>query len=207
MSFEYRWRCTWSGARMTMTSAHEVPSAGVTTWKPASWARWVDFEPSCRPMRTSTPESRRFCACGARYSTLTARPSILEDALGDGLRAATDREQSGLCHLLDAVGLEHAQERLGLARVAGDLDHECVGRDIHHPCAEQVHGLQHLGAGRIVHAHLDEQVFALHGLGLVELDDLDHVDQLVELLGDLLERSILDVDDHGDAREAGHLAH
>src|SRR5205823_5256097 len=36
----------------------------------------------------------------------------------------------------------------------------------------------------------------------VELADLDHVDELEELLGDLLERRRLHVDDDGDAAEA-----
>ena len=35
----------------------------------------------------------------------------------------------------------------------------------------------------------------------LELDDLEHLDQLVELLGHLLEREVLDVDDDGHPRD------
>ena len=45
-----------------MTSAHVVASADDNTVKPASSAFAFDFDPSLSPMRTSTPESRRFCA-------------------------------------------------------------------------------------------------------------------------------------------------
>jgi hypothetical protein len=38
---------------------------------------------------------------------------------------------------------------------------------------------------------LDQEQLALHRLPRLELDDLEHVDQLVELLGDLLERVLL----------------
>ncbi|CAM5500630.1 hypothetical protein SALBM217S_05447 [Streptomyces griseoloalbus] len=41
-----------------MTSASAAASDGVTTRRPCSSALALDFEPSCRPTRTSTPESR-----------------------------------------------------------------------------------------------------------------------------------------------------
>ena len=64
---------------------------------------------------------------GCRAGVLRHPWSVLEDALGDGLAAAADREEARLGDLLDAVGLEHPEERGGLAGVAGDLDHEGVG--------------------------------------------------------------------------------
>jgi hypothetical protein len=39
----------------------------------------------------------------------------------------------------------------------------------------------------------------------VELDDLEHLDELVELLGHLLQRQLLDVDDDGHAGDLGVL--
>ena len=45
-----------------MTSPHLAASATDSTSKPASSAFWMLFEPSFRPTRTSTPESRRFSA-------------------------------------------------------------------------------------------------------------------------------------------------
>ena len=57
---------------------------------------------------------------------------------------------------------------------------------------------------RVVGAGLDgdEQQLALDRVAGVELADLHHVDQLEQLLGDLLERRRLDVDDDRDAAEA-----
>jgi hypothetical protein len=46
----------------------------------------------------------------------------------------------------------------------------------------------------------------LHGVLLLQLDDLEDVDELVELLGDLFERAALDADqdrDAGDLRVLG----
>src|SRR6185437_3143274 len=45
--------------------------------------------------------------------------------------------------------------------------------------------------GTGVGAHLDQRELARHRVVVVLLDDLDDVDQLVELLGDLLERGLL----------------
>ena len=56
-------------------------------------------------------------------------------------------------------------------------------------------------AGGEVGPDLDQQDLALHRGGPVELDDLDHLDQLVELLGDLLQRQLLDVDHDGHPRD------
>ena len=61
---------------------------------------------------------------------LAAGRSGLERALADALAAAADGEQPRLGDLLDAVGLQHAQQRLHLTAVAGDLDDEGVGGDI-----------------------------------------------------------------------------
>ena len=60
---------------------------------------------------------------------------------------------------------------------------------------------EHVAARGLVGAHLDQQQLALHGLLLLQLDDLEDVDQLVELLGDLLERGALDAHQDRDARD------
>ena len=49
-------------------------------------------------------------------------------------------------------------------------------------------------------------MFALHRLCRVKLDDLDHVDQLVELLGDLLEGLVFDIHHNRDPGQALDLA-
>ena len=75
------------------------------------------------------------------------------------------------------------------------------GHDVDDVRAEQLDDLEHVGALRGVGPDLDQQQLALHRRGVLELDDLDHVDQLVQLLGHLLERQRVDVDDDGDARD------
>ena len=45
-----------------MTSDSSAASAGVTTRSPSASALAMLFEPGWRPMRTSTPESRRLSA-------------------------------------------------------------------------------------------------------------------------------------------------
>ena len=52
--------------------------------------------------------------------------------------------------------------------------------------------------------HLDEQQLTLHCLR-IKLNDLQDVDQLVELLGYLLERQLIHVDDDRHARDAFNL--
>ena len=49
----------WSGARIMVTSASFTASAGVSTRRPSFSAFSRLLEPSGRPTRTSTPESRR----------------------------------------------------------------------------------------------------------------------------------------------------
>jgi hypothetical protein len=71
--------------------------------------------------------------------------------------------------------------------------------------AEQLHGLEDVRSGREVGLHLHEQQLPLHRRVRVELDDLDDVDELVQLLGHLLERQLLDVDDDRHPRHLGLL--
>lgn len=54
----YRPRWAVSGARIMMTSASAAASAGVSTRRPCSSAFGRLFEPTGRPITTSTPESR-----------------------------------------------------------------------------------------------------------------------------------------------------
>jgi hypothetical protein len=69
-----------------------------------------------------------------------------------------------------------------------------------------LHDLQHVGAVGLVGGDLDEHEFALDGGRFrIEVDDLQHMQQLVELLDDLLERHLLDVGGDGDAGDVGAL--
>ena len=62
-----------------------------------------------------------------------------------------------------------------------------------------------LGAPLGVGADLEQEQLALDGLVGRELGDAEHVDELVDLLLDLLERVMLGVDAQRDARDAGAL--
>src|SRR3954451_21889843 len=108
----------------------------------------------------------------------------------------------GLRHLLDPERGQDGEQRLQLVRGAGGLEGHRVGVDVDDARAEQLGGLQHLRALGQRRADLHEQQFALDGGALLQLDDLDHLDQLVQLLGDLLERRGLGV---GDDRHAGQV--
>ena len=81
-----------------------------------------------------------------------------------------------------------------LVGVAGGLDDDGVRSHVDHLGAEELDGLEHLRAGVRVRPDLDQQQLALHRGRGIELDDLQHVHQLVQLLGDLLERQVVDVD-------------
>jgi hypothetical protein len=52
-----------------------------------------------------------------------------------------------------------------------------------------------LAAGPRVGPHFDQRKLAGHRVLFLLLDDFDDVDEFVELLGDLLEREVLDGDD------------
>src|SRR5215469_2857403 len=80
-----------------------------------------------------------------------------------------------------------------LNRVRNDLHVDDAG-------AEEPHRLQHFRPAVGVGADLDEDQLALHGLRRLELDDLEDVNELIELLGDLLQGVLVAV--HHD-RHAG----
>src|ERR671914_235736 len=138
--------------------------------------------------------------------TGVVRPLLLANSCGgDGAGTAADGHHPGLHHLPDSEGLEVLQQRAELLSRAGGLDGECLRSDVDGLGAEQVHDLEHLAADARVGAHLHQQELALHRCRRLELDDLDDVDQLVELLGDLLEREVVDGDDDRHPRDLGVL--
>ena len=147
--------------------------------------------------------------CGAGPVRAQARRGRARSqrAVGDRTRAAAERDHAGLDELPDAERLEHAQQRLELVAAAGGLDGDGVRSRRRRPWRGTAATVSSTCSGSARSAlHLDEQQLALHrGVGL-ELDDLEHLDQLVELLGDLLERQlVLDVDHDGHPRDPGVL--
>src|SRR5690606_9510311 len=116
-----------------------------------------------------------------------------------------DRDRAGLHEFLDAEGLQHLQHRGQLVAAAGGLDGDGLRGDVHRLGAEELDDLDDLGARLVVGAHLHQDEFALDGLAGLQLDDLQHVAQLVELLGHLLQREVLDAHHDGDAGDVGVL--
>src|SRR6478735_5574289 len=145
--------------------------------------------------------------CGVRWSEwdgeACCRSGAAEVAVGDRPRAAADGDHAGLDELLDAERLEHVEEGAELVRGAGRLDDDRIGGDVDDLGLEELDSVDDLAAGRCVGADLDEQDLPLDRRVRLELDDLEHLDELVELLGDLLQGGALDLDDH----RQGVLAH
>lgn len=85
---------------------------------------------------------------------------------------------------------------------AGGLDGERVLAHVDHLGAEDVGDLYDLVAALGGGLDLEEHQLALDGVLVGEVGDLVDADQLVELLGDLLEAHLVGLHDDGHAREA-----
>ena len=87
-----------------------------------------------------------------------------------------------------------------MAGEAGEGDHDVLGRlaeDVCFVLLREGADVGCAGAG----GHLAHEQLALDGHCGIEMPYLHHIDQLVQLLDDLFERSRLDVDHDGDATE------
>src|SRR5215207_4897353 len=114
--------------------------------------------------------------------------------VGDALAAAGQGDPAGAGQLADAVGVEQLEHGLDLGRAAGGLDGQGVGADVDDLGPEHLGQLDDLVADRRVGLDLDQDQLPLHRPVRLQLDDLEHVDQLIELLGDLLEGTLGAVD-------------
>src|SRR4051795_4607835 len=111
------------------------------------------------------------------------------------------RHPSGALQLHDAISGEQlfkVVELVGMTVQADGDRLEADGKDL---ALEDRGQLHHLAAVVGVHPNRRQQQLALDGPTRVELADLDHLDQLEELLGDLLERRGVDIDDDRDPAE------
>src|SRR6187431_3184318 len=115
----------------------------------------------------------------------------VEGTFRDGAGPAADGNGSGLDDLPNVIRRKGGEQRVELVGSADGLNHERLRRDVDDVGAEQVDDLQYVSTLAGVGAQLDEQQFALHRTLAIELNDLEHVHQLVELLRDLLERQRL----------------
>src|SRR3954468_2405185 len=121
---------------------------------------------------------------------------------GSGLApTARDRDLARAHHLDHPERPDHLLEGVDLVRRAGDLDDERLARHVDDLAAEDLHRLEHLGALGAVGGDLEQrQLAGDRALGLA-VADLDHVDELVQLLGDLVDRVQRAVERQRDARD------
>src|SRR3954452_10522615 len=129
-----------------------------------------------------------FCLVGLDRTQSSGR--ALELGKGDAPRAL---------ELDDAVRPEELLEVVDLRRMPVERQRDLVVADAEDAALEHLHELEHLAARLRCRLHRAQQQLALDGVGGIELADLHDVDQLEQLVGDLLERRRLDVDDDGDA--------
>src|SRR5688572_19963548 len=115
--------------------------------------------------------------------------------------AAPDPGYAGADGFQDGAAVERLEEGVELLGGAGELDRVGLVGDVDDAPAEDVGGALHLLAVLAGGAHLHEHELALDVLALREVDDLHHVDQLVQLLGDLLDHLV------GARGDDGHPGH
>ena len=120
------------------------------------------------------------------------RPCPWPDLGLGGLRdaaAARHGDLAGADQLDQAERADHVLEGLDLVVGAGDLHGHAALRHVHGLAAEDLGELHHLGAGVAVLARdLEQRQLAGHRLLGLEVADLDHVDELVQLLRHLVDR-------------------
>ena len=88
-----------------------------------------------------------------------------------------------------------------LRGVAGEFERVALFGDVDDAAAEDVGHALHLVALLADRAHLDEHQFALGEAAFGQVDDLDHLDQPVQVLGDLLDHLVGAGGDDGHARQ------
>src|SRR6185312_15600189 len=115
--------------------------------------------------------------------------------------AAPDAGYAGAHGFQDRAAVERVEEGVELLGGAGELDRVGLVGDVEDAAAEDVRGALDLLAVLARGAHLHEHQLALDVLALGQVDHLDHVHQLVQLLGDLLDDLVGAGGDDGHARE------
>src|SRR6478672_6075609 len=114
--------------------------------------------------------------------------------------AAADAGHAGADRLQDRGPVERFQEGVELLGGAGQLDGVGLVGDVDDAPAEDVRDALEFLAVLAGGADLHEHELALDVLALREVDHLHHVDQLVQLLGDLLDDLVAAGGDDGHAR-------
>ena len=103
------------------------------------------------------------------------------------------------------MGADHPLEGLDLVGAARHLDRQRAPGDVDDLRPEDLGELHDLGAALDRGGDLEQRHLAGDRLARLHVPDLDHVDQLVELLGHLVDRVDRAVDGQGDPRDLGVL--
>ena len=100
-------------------------------------------------------------------------------------------------------GCSSSRSASSLSLVPTTRSVSCAPVDVDDLGVEDLGDLQRLGALLALAGDAHQQQLGRHLVAGVEVADLEHVDELVQLLGDLVHRVLVAVDDDGDARELG----
>src|ERR1700730_5844025 len=123
--------------------------------------------------------------------------------IGFMLHCADHRDFPRTHDLLDAERAHQIDERLDLVGVAGHLDGYREIDDVDHVTAKGGDDRVELGPRALVHRHLHHHHLAVDSTDVLEVGDLDHRDQLVELLVYLFEDLVIARRHQHDARDGG----
>jgi hypothetical protein len=104
---------------------------------------------------------------------------------------------------VDAEGPQQLDDGLDLGGLPGGLQRVGVRRHVDHLRPEDVADAQDLRPVRRLGVHLQQEHLALHVILAGEVRDLDHVDQLVQLLDHLLDDEGVAPHDEGHPRHRG----
>src|SRR5690606_12002816 len=104
-------------------------------------------------------------------------------------------------HLDDIPFRQGGDEGVQLVAAAGHLHGVAGGADVDDLTAKDIHAALHLGALGTAGADLDEHQLPLDVGALGQVHHLHHVDELVELLGDLLDDLVIAVGGEGEPRQ------
>lgn len=113
---------------------------------------------------------------------------------------ASKGDFAGAGEVGDAEGFHEFEELVDFAFVAGEFDGEIAVLHVDDFRAENIADLHDFGASRGIDGDAKENEFAIHILIIVEILDVDHLDQFVELFGDLFEHGVVAPNDNGHAR-------
>ena len=105
--------------------------------------------------------------------------------------ATPERDRTGPGLLDDAEGSDELEECAYLVLVAGHLDNEAIRANVDDLAPENIADLSDLRTSLGIGLDLQDDQFPADGLSLDEILDIDHVDQLIELLHALVEGGII----------------